>query len=102
MTTTCDRIGYDSTQDTLTADVRDGFWDKNPAAVYVCGVYGENHMNQFSGCGPSTAPYKFKALSVDGIIYIPNPHTRDTDKAQARQWVKAPVQPPAYAIKSAK
>lgn len=93
-----DWIGYEAGK-AIVASVIDSDWKANPSAVYVCGSYGEPHVDQFSGCGPSTALYKFKALLVDGVVYIPNPDTRGDDRPEARQWVKAPVQPPSYAVR---
>jgi len=96
-----DWIGFE-TDKRIVASVIDDEWKLNAAAVFVTGFYGEKHMDQFSGCGPSATQYKFKALSVDGTVYIPDPSTRGLDRATARQWVPAPVQPPAHCVVAVK
>ena len=91
-------LGYES-RAVIIASVIDSDWARIPAAMYVTGNYGEPHIDQFSGAGPSSSAYSFKALVVDGVCYIPDPHTRGIDKPESRRWVIAPVQPPSYALR---
>ena len=84
----------------VIASVQDDEWRNDARARLVVGYFGEKHMAQFSGCGPSAAEYSFKTILVDGVIYIPDPRTRDTDSPASRHWIPANPQPPADRVKA--
>lgn len=87
----------------MNANLTDSNFHNTPGAVYITGYFGEPHMDQFEGVGYSQAPYKMKAIVVDGIVYIPDPvYSRKYHKSQRDYsnypMVRACVQPPVYAI----
>ena len=100
MTANWDWIGYKS-KAKIEEPVDDDGFRKVPGARYVTGHYGEAHMDQFSGCGPSDVKYSFKAILRDGIVYIPDPDDpRDWhSETTLRFWVPAPVQPPTESLR---
>ena len=84
---------------TIMADITDENFQKDPRAILVKGYYWQDHIAQFGGSGYSPAEYKFKALMVDGVVYIPNQETRRAErKPEAREMVVARHQPPKEAI----
>ena len=90
----------------LKADLRDKTFNQQAGAVFVKGVSGEPHMDQFAGVGHSTAPYKMKAIMADGKVFIPDPsYTFKTRKRNrdysAYPMVFARIKPPKRAIENA-
>jgi hypothetical protein len=89
----------------LIADLRDTEFEHQPGACYIQGHWGDTWINQFAGAGPSQAKFSFKALAVDGIIYIPDPgYAIRTPKSQRDYahypMARAHIQPPVSAIRS--
>ena len=88
---------------TITPVVIRSSWDRDfnadPDAVFVTGYFGEPHINQFFGAGPSRTPYSFKALRIDGVIFQPDPNTRHSDDPRTRRWIPCRHQPPPEAVK---
>ena len=84
---------------TIIADITDENFKKDPRAILVKGFYWQDHIAQFSGSGYSSAEFKFKALMIDGVVYIPNQETHHTERdLKAREMIVARYQPPADAI----
>jgi len=83
----------------LVADLRDRKFEADPRAVYVVGPYGVPYMDQFNGVGPSRAPYRMKAMLVDGVVYIPERHIGRLSDYSSVKMVRAQYQPPKRAVK---
>jgi len=90
----------------MNANLTDSQFQNTPGAIYVTGVFGEPHMDQFTGVGHSSTPYKMKAVMIDGTVYIPSPsyarkfYKRERDYSNY-PMVRARIQPPMRAIQSA-
>jgi len=72
-------------------------WSRDPEAILVRGYFGNPFIDQFPGAGPSPAPFAFKALLIEGIVYMPDPSTRGLEPSSARHWIACPEQPPVGA-----
>jgi hypothetical protein len=88
----------------IIADLRDTEFEHQPGACRVEGFWGEPWIDQFAGAGPSPAKFSFKALAVDGIIYIPDPVYAYRVEKCKRDYAHYPMtrartQPPASAIR---
>jgi hypothetical protein len=88
---------------TRTADLRDGSFRNQSGAVFVIGHWGDSWIDQFAGAGPSSVPYSFKAIMVDGLVFIPEPayawRVEKKDRDYSRYpIVRARVQPDARFI----
>lgn len=89
----------------LIADLRDTEFEHQPGACRIEGFWGEPWIDQFAGAGPSPAKFSFKALVVDGIIYIPDPAYAYRVEKRKRDYAHYPmtrarIQPPTSAIRS--
>lgn len=87
----------------MNANLTDKDFTTQPNAVFVVGNWGDNWINQFAGTGPSSHQFKFKALLVDGIVYIPDPAYATRTPKRNRNYanypmVKARHQPPQNCI----
>lgn len=83
--------------DVIIRSSLDQDWSQDLEAVLVRGYFGQPFINQFPGAGPSPIPFSFKALSIRGTIYMPDPSTRGEERSR-RHWIPCPVQPPAGAL----
>lgn len=72
-------------------------WSKDPEARLVRGYFGQSFIDQFPGAGPSPTPFSFRVLLVKGVVYMPDPSTRDEDRSH-RHWIPCPVQPPSSSL----
>ena len=87
----------------MYTNLLDGEFGKQDGAIFVTGFFGNAWIDQFAGAGPSSTIFKFKAIQIDGIVFIPDPMEsirrckRDRDYSHY-PMVKARFQPPAKFI----
>jgi hypothetical protein len=89
----------------MKADLRDATFAQQAGAVYVTGMWGNEWIDQFPGAGPSSTPYKFKAILDNGTLWIPSRMYAAMTPKERRDYSNYPMQigimpPEKYIVKA--